>query len=247
MRVTLDSNAWETIFGSIDNPYGPIREAVATGVIEAFICATAIVIEAIRKTERRDFFREPHSNLQIHGRVMRDGASYLHLSFGPDDKRHPGLPAIQVEKLRSARAAGVCLMRGIAWLGLPSPQEARDSTLFVAEGDCARAEREQRQAYAEDLIHKRGVGRAAFESAGGWTVALSHSCNVKEFGKACAEWADGETAAAHIGYQNEILCTNDRGRSIRQSIFDSENRSWLTSNFGVEFATLDEFVRRVAV
>lgn len=75
--------------------------------------------------------------------VMREGEPYVHLmSIGPDDESHSGLPAVQSNKLKDALAAGICLIRGAAWLGLPRPVEIRDPMVFVQSKD---SEREQRQ------------------------------------------------------------------------------------------------------
>ena len=173
--------------------------------------------------------------------VMRDGSPYIHfMSIGPNDESHPGLPEIQSNKLKDALAAGVRLMRGAAWLGLPSPIELRDPALFVQTSD---PDREQRQIDALARIESRGVGKAAFDAAGGWNAQAGVSYNEKVFAKACAEWADGELVASHIAYRNDILCTNDRARAAGISIFDSNNREWLKSEFGIKFATLEELLR----
>jgi hypothetical protein len=178
--------------------------------------------------------------------VMRDDKPYVHLmSIGPDDESHPGLPEVQSNRLKHALAAGIRLMRGAAWLGLPCPVEIRDPTLFVQTND---HDREQRQIDASARIEARGVGKAAFDVAGGWNAQPGASFNEKMFAKACAEWADGELVASHIAYQHDILCTNDQARAAGASIFDSANRAWLTAQFGVRFVTLDEllkFLKRV--
>jgi hypothetical protein len=64
--------------------------------------------------------------------VIINGKPYVQfMSFGPDDESHPGLAEAQSSKLKNALAAGVRLMRGAAWMGLPSPVEIRDPALFV--------------------------------------------------------------------------------------------------------------------
>ena len=103
-------------------------------------------------------------------------------------------------------------MRGLAWMGLLAPPEIRDPSLFVTEAPDAKREREQAQLDASVLIDSRGVGRAAFDTAGGWSEPSD------KLPKACAEWADGELVSAHIAYRNDILCTNDRARSAGRSI-----------------------------
>jgi hypothetical protein len=176
--------------------------------------------------------------------VIINGKPHLQImSIGPDDERHPGLPEVQSNKLKSALTAGVRLMRGGAWMGLPSPVEIRDPALFVQTND---PDREQRQIDASARIEARGVGKAAFDAADGWNAQPGVSYNEKIFAKACAEWADGELVAAHIAYRNDVLCTNDLARAAGTSIFDPTNRAWLTAEFGVRFATLEELAEELS-
>jgi hypothetical protein len=242
MQVTFDSNTWEKVFDPVDRDWASIRSAITSGRITGFICEAGFRIEAIRKRERAAYFAEPAMDVQFpFSIVMRDGKPYVHLmSIGPDDESHPGLPEVQSNKLKHALAAGVRLMRGAAWLGLPCPVEIRDPMLFVQTND---HDREQRQIDASARIEARGVGKAAFDVAGGWNAQPGASFNEKMFAKACAEWADGELVASHIAYQHDILCTNDQARAAGASIFDSANRAWLTAEFGVRFATLDELLK----
>lgn len=241
MKVSFDSNAWEKVFDPADRDWAVVRSAISSGRITGFICEAAFRIEAIRKRERADYFAEPAMGVQTpFSTVIINGKPYVQLmSFGPDDERHPGLPEVQSNKLKNALAAGVRLLRGGAWMGLPSPVEIRDPALFVQSNDPGR---EQRQIDASARIEARGVGKAAFDAAGGWNPQASAAQNEKVFHKACAEWADGELVAAHIAYRNDILCTNDQARSAGTSVFDSNNRAWLKSEFGVKFATLEEIL-----
>lgn len=243
MRVSFDSNAWEKIFDPADRDWTPIRAALATNQIAGFISEASFRIEAIRKSERTSYFAEPAMQVQF-SIVERDGKPNIQMSMGPDDARHPGLHKIQSAKLKSALDAGIKLMRTASWLGLPSPAEIGNPALF-ARGACGDGEREQRQIDALARIEARGVGRAAFETAGGWQSAGGVLQDEKRFRKACAEWADGELVAAHIAYRNDILCTNDQAHATGRSILDRTNRAWLTAEFGVQFATLDELLDRI--
>lgn len=245
MRVSFDSNAWEKIFDPADTDCAVIREAIVTKRIEGFICEAAFRIEAITKIDRARYFDQPHFGSRFEGLVERDGLPYLHISFGPKDDHHPGLSSIQAAKLREALRAGIRLMRGLSWMGLPKPPEIRDPSIFVPETKEAAHIREQRQVDAFARIESRGVGKAAFDAAGGWNLSTDDPVDQKRFRKACAEWADGELACAHFGYQNDILCTNDHGRTARSSIFNLQNRVWLTAHFGVAFRTIKELVAEV--
>jgi hypothetical protein len=243
MRVSFDSNVWEKIFDPTDAAHAPVRAAIRSGRVQGFICEMAFRIEAVRKRSRPVYFAEPHADLAFHGVVSRDGQPYLHLSIGPNDAKHPGLPSVQADKLRCAFAAGVRVMRGLAWMGLPAPEEIRDAKLFASEAIEAAKERERRQIEAFRRINNRGVGKALFDAVGGWDASTTSS--EKKFNEACAEWADGELVSAHIAYGNDILCTNDRAKNARVSIFNENNRAWASNEFGVVFMTLDELTAEI--
>jgi len=239
MRVSFDSNAWEEIFDPADTLCAPIRAALGSKRISGFICETGFRIEAVTKSDRVAYFSKPH----MEGRfdiVIRGGQPCLQMSFGPDDERHPGLPHVQAEKLQRALATGVLLMRGSSWMGLPSPPEIRDPQIFVSETREAAHEREQRQLDTMALIEGRGVGKAPFDAIGGWNHPTIAPGDEKKFRKACAEWADAELVGAHVAYQHDVLCTNDRARNAGGSIFNLRHRGWLTRHFGVIFKTVDE-------
>lgn len=238
MRISFDSNAWERIFDPADSEFAPIRDALLAREIKGFICETGFCIEAIAKRDRADYFVEPQLGVRF-GDGTREGRFSLSMSVGPNDECHPGLPEKQSRKLQCALAAGIKLMHGSNWLGLPRPQEIRDRTNFVQETRQAAHEREQRQLNACTLIDARGVGKAAFDAAGGWNLRSVDSADQKKLYRACAEWADGEMVAAHIAYQNDVLCTNDHARGAGNSIFDATNRAWLTAKFDVVFVTTD--------
>ena len=242
MQVTFDSNTWEKVFDPVARDWDPIRSAISGGRIAGYICEAAFRIEAIRKRERTAYFAQPAMEVTFpFSTVILNGKPYVQvMSFGPDDERHPGLPEVQSNKLKDAIAAGIRLMRGAAWLGLPCPAEIRDPALFVQTNDGGR---EQRQLGALAQIEARGVGKAAFDAADGWNAQPDSANGEKMFAKACAEWADGELVASHIAYRNDILCTNDQARAAGTSIFDSANRTWLSAEFGVRFATLEELLK----
>jgi hypothetical protein len=246
-RVTFDSNAWEKVFSTDDEFYAPVRAALADGRIKGFICEAGFRIEAITKQQRPDYFAQPF--MDVTAKITpRNGAGRFEvlMSIGPDDRKHPGLHPVQAGKFHAALAVGVQVMRCQAWMGLPRPAELADLSIFVAESEDDARPREGRQIDAAWKIQQRGVGRGAFDDAGGWEARDRTPAEAKLLRKACAEWADGELVAAHIGYQNDILCTDDLGRSAGKSVFDVENRQWLAAEFGVVFAGLDALLRDCA-
>ena len=145
VRVTFDSNAWEPIFDPTVSEWTPIRAALANGVFNGFICEAGFRIEAVTRKNRATYFAQPHFGSRIEGIVERDGRPYLHMSFGPEDDHHPGLPPIQAARLQEALKCGIRLIRASSWMGLPAPRELLDPTIFVPETSESADQRIQRQ------------------------------------------------------------------------------------------------------
>jgi hypothetical protein len=245
MRVSFDSNAWETIFGPGDTFCAPVRAALHAGRVAGFICEAAFRIEAITKRDRAGYFGQPYLVVQTHIEIVGPKLFTLAMSVGPDDRKHPGLPHVQAEKLARAFAAGLKLMDGQNWMGLPRPPEVRSRTHFVSETDIVRHERQRKQIDVFAAIEARGVGKAIFDTADGWTDRPRSTVDEKQLIRACAEWADAELVGAHIAYQNDILCTNDMASRPGRSIFDATSRAWLAADFGITFMTVSELIAAV--
>jgi len=64
--------------------------------------------------------------------------------------------------------------------------------------------------------------------------------------KAMAEWADGDSVAAHIAYKNDYFWTRDQAKKAgQQSIFSTTNKQWLETNYKAEFATPTELAGKL--
>jgi hypothetical protein len=124
-------------------------------------------------------------------------------------------------------------------------------------------QRLDRQVRLAKEIEKRGVGcgRAkalAARLAGGalrgsiWWQSLGNVQDVHERGevsRAIAEWADGDSVAAHYGYGNDFFCTLDAGKGESKrgdpAILDADNRAWLTEKYGIQFVTIGELAKAI--
>lgn len=232
----MDSNAWEAIFDEETQVLEPIRVAIKTGRLQGLMCETNFQIECIQKKDRPNFFSEPKMATPIRIEPQHDGRVRISMTMGSDNSQHPGIPEAQSSKLECALAHGVRLMRGIAWLGLPSPFDRSDSELFFDETMQEKTQHDQCRADLAADFHDRQVGRFQFEEQGGWNGGAAG----KKFNRACAEWADAELVISHICYGNDVLCTNDRARGTGKSVFDLEHRKWLSSTYGTRFMTTIE-------
>jgi hypothetical protein len=239
LHVTFDSNAWEVVFdGSERHP--AILDAIREGRLRVYICAIAFQIEAVRKKDRPEYFASPHTSFVAPDQLPPKPGYVWIMSFGPDDAKHPGLPGIQFERLCTALSAGVMMLHGLAWMGLPRPRPLQDWNLYPSETPHQRGQRETLQGLINHQITERGVGKAIFEAEGGWQGLGMGHINVEKFQRACAEWADAEAVSAHVAYGLDVFCTNDQGRSAGNSVFNASNRQWLQQIHKVRFATLEE-------
>jgi hypothetical protein len=71
-----------------------------------------------------------------------------------------------------------------------------------------------------------------------WTAKPSNDQEKREIQKAYAEWADGDTVAAFIANEFDILCTEDISKSSKHSIFGQEGRKWLASAYDAKIYDL---------
>ena len=87
---------------------------------------------------------------------------------------------------------------------------------------------------ASGEIWMQGIGRARDDT------------ERKAVHKAINEWADGDAVAAHVGYGNDLFCTNDLGKGAgERSVLHPKNRAWLQSDYGIVFVTTLELAQRL--
>lgn len=260
MRVSLDSNVWEWLFGASAEtsvPRGRILAALRSRRLSAFICDAAVRIEAVTKKHRPSYLASSAPLFGPTGIVELDGRPHLQFSLMPDDRRHPGVPGVQADKLALAQERGVRLMRGLSWISLPRAQCGLD---YVAEAPDQRGQRETLQHAVFDGLSQSGVGKARFDgiieridkqagrSLPGWSgLARLGDQEFKRLGRACSEWADAELVAAHVSYGNDLLCTEDYARRAGRSVFDRDQRRWLSNRYGVRFITIGALTNMLEV
>jgi hypothetical protein len=77
-----------------------------------------------------------------------------------------------------------------------------------------------------------------------WYVSLRRANNPSEINKvarAIAEWADGDSIAAHHAYAADLFCTEDRAKKAgRNSVMHPAHRAWLRRAYGVKLVSIAE-------
>jgi hypothetical protein len=88
--------------------------------------------------------------------------------------------------------------------------------------------------------------------AGPWFKSLGKAEDIHEtraVGRAVAEWADGDSVAAHYGYRNDFFCTLDAGKGEGKrgdpAVLDAANRAWLSADYGIQFITIAELAKKL--
>jgi len=269
MRVTFDRQVLGKVIFPGKRKKDPdhaclekINAALRAGRLQGFICESVGTLEAIAKDKRATYFanRTPKSQVQ----TARDGKNVsLAITFTTDHDRHPGLDERLIENLQGARALGMRLLYVPCFnIQLPAQflndQPFYESRLFETQvyADCF--------ADVSAAIEARGVGAAVITAiAKCIQEQLPVSARASQSGlqllpyakneaertaimKAIAEWADGDLVASHIASGNDLLCSEDQGRSAGgPSIFDDANRVWLKSAYHVEFASIPELAAKI--
>jgi hypothetical protein len=148
-------------------------------------------------------------------------------------------------------------------LGMRILSAPRAGSTRILSGELyARAADEQtrltRYASIASAIESRGLGFARMSKVARLVargVSDSGSANInrpassgeaRRVDRAVAEWADGDSVAAHFSYANDLFCTQDRAvRAGRDSIMHPTNRGWLRRIYGVELVNIAELAARL--
>lgn len=253
MRVTFDTNVWQQVvtpsLAMKDSRYRAfltIHEALRTKQIQGFICETVGTLEAITRAGRKGYFTSIKPSVKVKGDAQGSQVR-LAINIGTNHDQHPGLPNVLRKRLELAFALGMRLMRAPR-IAMPLPASFLNLSIFADEFDVpTSAARDNRWGDVVESIEQRGVGPATMLSLGAKTGRKPNALGEKEFARAVAEWADGDSVAAHVAYCNDIFCTEDQGKTAKGgSILDANNRSWLTLAYKVKFATISELAAGLA-
>ena len=231
LRVTFDTNTLDPITqpelaGSMRADCMAIHESLRAERIEGFLCETVLTVEGGQRT------------------------------FAPG-RQSP--QAGTVARVTRALNLGIRILRAPRAGGTPSEiaNGALDLELYARdENPATRLRRYESIAAAIDtrglgfarvlkVTHSLGRGAPAARASANLSRASSPA-DMTKVARALAEWADGESVAAHYGYANDLFCTEDRAvRAGRDSVMHPAQRSWLYRVYGVEFVSIAELAARL--
>lgn len=247
MKVTFDSNVWELVVApekSIADAdtisFDKIRQAIIAKQITPFISATIFSLEGIARKNRKELFGKYTATVKS-AETTDGNAIQVKLSIGPNLDAHPGNNAYLAKYLDLALALGFQVINVPRFASIFSP---------TVQGLLPEQTAEEFDAYttrtseAVKFIEALGCGmkpllqvlspypRPYRSSMYRWIAEVPDSAS-KHIAKAIAEWADGDSVAAHIAMGNDYFCTRDQARGAGQgSILSSVNLAHLEQKYG---------------
>ena len=263
MKVTFDTNCLERATrperypkDKLQPAYLKVHRALRTGAIKGYFSQTLITLEGVQNDDRVDVL----GSTRLETRSYSTGPNAISLSIGVRQDQRPIHPE-HARCIVAARALGMKALRGPVRLGDSFTAKDEDGSLYERDDSVERMiARGEKENEVELAIAKRAVGRTIavtlglkFSQRAGhsewWFAGLKRIQGPHERGevnRAIAEWADGESIIAHIGYGFDLFCTNDNAkRGNVPSIFAPDNKAWLSSAYGVTFVTLEELAAKL--
>lgn len=235
-----------------------IRKAVQEGRILGFFSETVLTLEGIQKKDRADVLGQT----RVLTSSESTGKNSINLTIGVRHRRKPLDPEFS-RRVRAAYELGLLPLRAPARMALSPHLDAAQYPLYEPPGGIHELVRcMEKVNHLAKEITAREVGQAPAVAFG---VQLTRSAGVtepelwlqglgrastrserKKVSRVVAEWADGDSVAAHYGFGIDLFCSDDFAKSrTGRSILDGDNRRWLSECFGIRFVTLAELARQV--
>ena len=217
MRVTFDTNTLDPITrpafnGGLQAACITIHQSLVSRRLAGYFCETVLTVEGgARQPPREDTLARARRALDLGMRI-----------------------------LRSPRAGGI----RIDLLGDELYAKAADEAARLERNDLIAAAIERRGlgfARVTKMARKLSGGVAGFAHGPASLDRAITPTEKRRAARAIAEWADGDSVAAHHGYANDLFCTQDRAtKAGRYSVMHPAQRGWLRRVYGVEFVTIAE-------
>jgi hypothetical protein len=256
-RITFDSNVWRPVVRPDDflteaslSSFRAIHDAIKLGTASGYLSESIFTLEAIKKKDRQVYFANHRAKIETTTSSHPAGVIQTNFAIGPDPAQAVKNNEYLNRYLEAARKLNFKLLRcgrigGVQNLDLAATDYAPDDRALFHDrnektGECSR----QIEARNCGIAFMKELGRK-YSGVGHWLEGIRKAPDSEEnaISKAVAEWADGDSVAAHVGYQNEIICTRDMaGASGATSIFSMPNRKWLKDMYGVIIVQPEELV-----
>ncbi len=264
LSVTFDTNSlWsvtspDTAQRATGAEGAVIRKAIQEERIRGFFSETVLTLEGIQRKDRADTL----GRTRVVSSSQSTGKNRMSLIVGVQHHRKP-FDSKFSERVRAAYDLGLRPLRAPARMCLSPHRDPAQYPLYEPPGGIRELARcMEKVNLLASQIADRGVGQAPAVHFG---VQLSQQADItqpelwlqglgrastpserKRVARVVAEWADGDSIAAHYGFGIELFCSEDFGRSGNgHSVLDDNNRRWLSESFGIRFVTLAELAKWV--
>lgn len=245
MKVTFDSNTWRRVASPDNFPKDPIisdyrviRQAITEGRIIPFISETIFTLEAIKKIDRRQFFKDYDAVIETDITTTEDGYLNVEFKIGPNKNAHPGNNEFLKEHFRDAVQLGFNIIYLPRVAGITNREiegykyQMDEITLGQYLDKVFEVGRRITELQAGDY-DARELARKYNPDAGFKGFADAPESESGIIAKAVAEWADGDSVAAHIAIGGAYFCTNDEAKSAgSKSILSPTNQQILLRDYG---------------
>jgi hypothetical protein len=263
LTVTFDTNTLASVVSPETaqrgtGPYGAIvRAAIRSGHVQGFFSETLVILEGIRGKDRVDIL----GRTRLVSKASSASKNQISLTVGVSHVRD-ALDARFSGRVQAGSALGMRALRTAARIGshhlhdencpvfepeggilalLRCMDRVNEMTTKIAERDVGQAvavklgvKFSERDGVVNPELFLQGLGRARDD---GERNAVT---------KAVAEWADGDSVAAHYGFGMQWFCSDDFGiKAPVPSVLDCINRKWLNEEFGIHFVRLCDLAKMV--
>ena len=250
MKITFDSNTWRKVASPnnfpkdpIINDYRIIRESISNGRIIPFISETVFTLEAIKKIDRKKFFKDYKAVITTEISETDNGYIKMQFKIGPNTNAHPGNNDFLKEHFADAVKLGFNIIHvpriaGITNKDIEASMYKLDNETLSAYLDkvfevSARITELQAGDYEINEIAKKYNPQAGLHGIGD-----APDSDNGVIAKAIAEWADGDSVASHIAIGGDYFCTNDNAISAGvKSIFSLTNLKIMELEYGFKKIT----------
>lgn len=235
MKITFDSNTWRQVVSPHCFPddkqisaYQIINRAIQKGDIIPYLSETIFTLEAIKRTDRKNFIKNYHPIRISQPTVTPDGRILINVPLGPDTSQGPYNDGYREGHLRDALQLGFRIIRypRIGMISNPDIDQLTQESWAMDEQQLDKLHE-----IGEFILSLR-AGEYAIQQIGfkynpqGWFdgIGKAPESENKKIAKAFAEWADGDSVAAHISVGGDYFCTNDLAKKAGpQSILSKHN------------------------
>lgn len=259
--VTFDSNTLNSVlypeFSQRENKGEAeiVRNYIISGQLRGFFCETLVTLEGITKRDRPSTMGSAHINVKTHQTNDQNIGIKIGIEFTQalinikHMNRINDALSLRILPLSTGKEMGNFHLDdeiyplykpngGITELVrcMDKVHELSRNLGCKGVGKAAAIELgvklTQKYRSGEDELFHRGLGHAKTKS------------EREDVAKAVAEWADGDSIAAHYGFGMDLFCSEDFGKSSKKaSVLDEDHRRWLKSDFDIDFVTLIDLAR----